>query len=292
MNPTGFAAVQSSCPLCGHTEAERNHNVESIGKCWYLAVCTACGLHRTDPRPTSEDLDRMYSGAYHADLRVPGGRSEREFKRKYERYYQLLKLFVSLPGKSLDVGCSTGFFVKLLKEQGFDAEGIEYNAESAAWGAEHYNVPIRVGSLDTVPLPDNTYHLISMTDVLEHTLDPRAALTMVSRALAPGGLALITFPDIRSVEARYESTLARVLGRNWLWRSCCIPFHIWEFTPATARRLFKACDLEVAGFQRGQVFPDLSKKYGFFSLPSAVLAFPPLARVAGTQMEFVLRKPH
>ena len=233
----------------------------------------------------------MYSGAYHADLRVAGGRSERTFQRKYDRYYRLLKPFVIRTGKSLDVGCSTGFFVKLLKDHGFDAEGIEYNAESAAWGAEHYGVPIRAGSLDTVPLPEATYGLISMTDVLEHTLDPRAALTLVARALAPGGLALITFPDIQSLEARYESTLARVLRRNWLWRSCCIPFHIWEFTPATARKLFAACGLEEVGFQRGQVFPDLSEKYGFFSLPSALIAFPPLARRIGTQMEFVLRKP-
>lgn len=233
----------------------------------------------------------MYSGTYHADLRVAGGRSEREFKRKYGRYYRLLKPFLERTGKSLDVGCSTGFFVKLLKERGFDAEGIEYNAESVAWGSEHYGVTIRVGSLDTVALPDGSYSLISMTDVLEHTLDPQAALAMVARALAPGGLALITFPDIESLEARYESTLARVLRRNWLWRSCCIPFHIWEFTPATARRLFAVCGLEVVGFQRGQVFPDLSEKYGFFALPSAVLAFPPLARRVGTQMEFVLRKP-
>ena len=233
----------------------------------------------------------MYSGTYHADLRVAGGSSERKFQRKYGRYYRLLKPFLTQRGRSLDVGCSTGFFVKLLKDHGFDAEGMEYNTESAAWGSEHYGIPIRVGSLDTVPLADAAYSLISMTDVLEHTLDPQAALTLVARALAPGGLAFITFPDIQSLEARYESTLARVLRRNWLWRSCCIPFHIWEFTPVTARKLFMACGLEVVGFERGQVFPDFSEKYGFFSLPSAILAFPPLARRIGTQMEFVLRKP-
>ena len=60
----------------------------------------------------------------------------------------------------------------LLKQVGFDAEGIEYNEASAKYGKEHYGVRIRVGDILQHRAELGSFDFISMTDVLEHAQHP------------------------------------------------------------------------------------------------------------------------
>ena len=103
-------------------------------------------------------------------------------------------------GRSLDIGTATGLFPSLLKQAGFAAEGLEFNLASAKWAEDHYGVPVKTCGLEESGAEKNSYDLISMTDVLEHTEHPLRFLQMTREYLRPGGLMLITFPDISSLE--------------------------------------------------------------------------------------------
>jgi SAM-dependent methyltransferase len=275
--------------MCNTPGAIRLASRTRAAKEYHLVVCTGCGQHYTDPAPTAEEIQGFYVGNYHGELRHLGG-TEKIFGPKFSRYREWVLNYLK-GGRSIDIGTATGLFPSLLKQAGFEAEGAEYNRESAEWGAAEYGIRIRNGGLEQIASEINAYDLISMTDVLEHTQHPLQALQTASRSLKPLGYMLITFPDIRSLESVYRRNLAKLTGRDWLWSCCHIPMHVWEFTPATARAMFDRAGFDVVGFGRSQVAEDLPPGIAaLLTLPVKALTFPFLARSLGTQMEFMIRK--
>lgn len=286
--PPPIAPVFSACPVCGGREARRLGSRKLHDQVYHLARCGGCSQHFCDPLPSSEEIQSFYTGDYHADLRVPGG-TEKAFGEKFTRYSDWILQFVT-GGRSMDIGTSTGLLPSLLQHAGFEAEGIEFNGESARWGEQHFGVRIRTCTLAETGAAPASFDLITMTDVLEHTDHPLRRLREISEYLRPGGWMLITFPDISSVESRYHRTLARVLHRDWLWLSCHVPFHIWEFTPATAVAMFRSAGFTVRAFRRSHVRETHSGMLGVLTAPLQLLSLPGIDRAAGSQMEFMIQK--
>ena len=69
--------------------------------------------------------------------------------------------------------------------------------------------------------PAERYDVVVLSNVLEHFLDPKAALADIARILRPGGELWISCPNARS-------WLRALCGRAWInWH---VPFHIVHFT--------------------------------------------------------------
>jgi 2-polyprenyl-3-methyl-5-hydroxy-6-metoxy-1,4-benzoquinol methylase len=278
----------SKCPLCAGGPLDTLHTRVFQEATWHLVRCGSCNLHFTDPIPNDRQIRRFYSSDFHTDLRLPGA-TERHFGARFNRYVAWIQQFVA-SGRTLDVGCATGLLPKTLRDRGYDAEGLELNPETASWGAEHYRIPIRNGSLELLASESSCYDLISLTEVVEHTTDPAEFLTNVHRLLKPGGYALVTFPDITAPKSRYYRWLSQLTGREWVWVTCHIPLHIWEFSHSTATALFTKTGFSVAGFRRTEADGELPGKFKVLMWPMKPLNFAPLANLYGSQMEFMIRK--
>jgi 2-polyprenyl-3-methyl-5-hydroxy-6-metoxy-1,4-benzoquinol methylase len=256
---------------------------------YHLAKCRDCEQHFCSPTPTQEAIVAFYEGDYHTELRTPGG-SEKAFGEKFRRYCAFVLQHVK-PGRSLDIGTATGLLPSQLKAAGFDAEGSEYNRDSAEWGQSHFGVRIWHGDLAENHLEHGIYDFISMTDVLEHTQHPLHYLQDVKQYLKPQGHMMITFPDITSLESRYTYFCGKVLGRPWIWSCCHVPLHVWEFTPETATRLFEKAGFRVVAFQRFQEPLEVATGFlGLVRLPLKLLMLPQFRRMFGTQMEFIIQR--
>jgi glycosyltransferase involved in cell wall biosynthesis len=82
-----------------------------------------------------------------------------------------------------------------------------------------------VGDLtDPTVLPANTFDCIVLTQTLHLIYDVRAAVSRLHRALAPGGVVLVTAPGISQID-RGE------WGSSWFW----------SFTTTSLQRLFAEC---------------------------------------------------
>jgi hypothetical protein len=76
--------------------------------------------------------------------------------------------------------------------------------------------------------PAAPYDVVVLSNVLEHTLDPRQMLLDVHRILASGGKVCISCPNS-------ESWLRRAFGSSWInWH---VPFHISHFCYKTLCQL-------------------------------------------------------
>jgi SAM-dependent methyltransferase len=245
----------------------------------------------TDPQPNEADIQSFYEDDYHSNLRQPGA-SEKEFAYKFDHYCEWLLGYLK-PGRSLDIGCTTGLFVKKLQDRGFQAEGYEGNTASAAWGRSQYGLTIHTGFFNPRAWQGGSYDLITLCDVLEHTVNPLEYLRAIGDLLAPGGHVMVTFPHIWCVESLYYRSLSKLLGREWLWQICHVPYHTWEFTPQTARQVFERAGFRIVAFRRWQpIEKEEIHPRDFFSLlrfPTLLLKFPPVGNRFGRQMRFLLR---
>jgi SAM-dependent methyltransferase len=233
----------------------------------------------------------FYDGDYHAELQTEGG-SETAFGAKYRRYADTLKKYLG-SGRVVDVGCSTGLLVRILRDRGYEAEGIELNPQSAEWGRAHYDVTIHTEPLERCPYAPESLDGLLMTDVLEHASHPLKFLLEARQLLMPGGVLLVIFPDIRSLESRYWHFLSRLFQRDGLWRNCHIPLHVWEFTRPTAEVCFRSAGFRVLEFRRTQPIPESYKgslALRLLELPTRFLCWPLFRDWLGTQMEFVIQK--
>ena len=285
---TGFAA--SACPNCGSSSTVRVFRRDTT-RDWYLARCNSCKQHYTDPHPTLDDIVSFYGDGYHEEL-LTVEHTRAAFGPKFESYINWIAPKLRAGGRTLDIGCSTGLFPALLKERGFAAEGLELNSTTAKFAREQFGILVTSQPFETAEYSPSSFSLVSMTDVLEHSLSPIATLERVNSILEPGGHALITFPDIGSVESQYFHTMARLTGRDWLWGNCHVPLHTWEFTRPTAEALFRKTGFRLAMFRRSHVVLEEKRGalLGMLYLPSRMLSMPPLSRLFGTQLEFLIQK--
>src|SRR5205823_11437290 len=142
----------------------------------------------------------------------------------------------------LDVGCSTGYLAARLVERGCTVVGFERDPASAL-AAKGHCAEVVVGDIeseeDRQRLPTG-FDFVLFGDVLEHLVDPWATLRFARGLLAPGGVAVVSLPNV----AAWPVRLALLAGRfEYADFGLLDRTHLRFFTRASAHEL-----VERAGF--------------------------------------------
>jgi 2-polyprenyl-3-methyl-5-hydroxy-6-metoxy-1,4-benzoquinol methylase len=144
----------------------------------------------------------------------------------------------------LDVGCAAGAVGAGLKERG-DVEVVGVELDPAlAREAERRLDRVVVGSADALDPGMGRFDAVVAADVLEHLVDPWAALRRVVELVEPGGTVVVSLPNVRFFETFWQ---LGVRGR-WPRREQGIfdRTHLRWFTLRDARELLEQAGLEVA----------------------------------------------
>lgn len=144
----------------------------------------------------------------------------------------------------LDVGCGAGDFGRFLKGQGVShVAGVEL-VERAWTLAQEALDEVVLGNIEQMelPFPDASFDCITFNDVLEHLVNPEAALRKAARCLAPDGVVLMSLPNVRFFqviqmlgEGRWSYADAGILDRT----------HLRFFTANEIPELIAAAGLEL-----------------------------------------------
>ena len=102
------------------------------------------------------------------------------------------------PGRLLDVGCGNGQRLSQLQTLGWDVEGQEIDPKAVMNAQRNYGIKIHLGNLHDIAFSSSTFDAIIMGHVIEHLIDPLAILTECHRILKPGGILVITTPNVES----------------------------------------------------------------------------------------------
>lgn len=135
-----------------------------------------------------------------------------------------------LPASVLDVGASSGSFVKIARKKGLKAMGIEASSDGAT-AAVCQDLPVTRGLAEKFPFADNSFDIVHSNHVFEHLEDPMLAIQEIWRVLKPDGLVFIEVPNqFDNIMFRRDMLLRRVPRRERNIRSI---HHLWFFSKKT-----------------------------------------------------------
>ncbi len=139
---------------------------------------------------------------------------------------------------ALDVGCGEGNFGALLRgTRNCTVWGVEPNIEAAEIARPKLDVLINARFDQTIALGDQRFDCIVFNDVLEHLVDPWAALALAKKHLTPRGVVVSSIPNIRF----FWCFLEIMLAKDWKYRDAGImdKTHLRFFTMKSIVRLFE-----------------------------------------------------
>lgn len=194
-------------------------------------------------------IETMFTHVLEAAMNVPGISGEERFNAGGYYRNERPELAAQVPETArrvLDVGCGAGAFGAGLKRRGVkEVVGIEILERPWAMARQALDDAL-LGNIEQMDLPfeDGYFDCITFGDVLEHLIDPAAALRKLARVLAPDGVMVASIPNARFCQVvsmlahgRWEYVDAGILDRT----------HLRFFTRIEMVKLFRDAGLEVTG---------------------------------------------
>jgi len=213
-----------SCNICGSTEISVLANRSRSGNPLRTVICARCGLVWSDPLP--HNPRNFYEDDYRLSYKGNCSPKPKHILRagnvaisRYRKIEQLLSRSLEV----LDAGSGGGEFAYLLKTLGQNVKGIEPNKGYAEYSIREYGLDIQVGFIQDAKFQEESFDLITVWHVLEHTENPHDVLLKLRTLLKPQGILVIEVPNIEAICQSPKSTFHEA--------------HIFNFNVSTLQKL-------------------------------------------------------
>ncbi len=115
--------------------------------------------------------------------------------------------------KILDAGCGINAWPTTAMRKKYIIEGIDGEEDAINFCKKHYSEKYIHGDLYKMPYKNNSFHAVTMREVIEHFIKPEAAVKEVYRILKPEGKFVLTTPNYDSWKLKIiENTYNRFFG--------------------------------------------------------------------------------
>ncbi len=153
-----------------------------------LVSCTECGAAFFEPPPSLFELEEFYGNTYYDFDKYRDEYSGGLLAAKLKR--------ISQKGRFLDIGCSTGHFLKGVQtKSGWEVSGTEFSKNAVAYAKEKLGLEVKHGDLIKAGFQENYFDYIRMNHVLEHVTGPVSFLKEIYRILKPAGTFQLMLPN-------------------------------------------------------------------------------------------------
>jgi|SRR5579863_10398696 len=226
--------VLERCPGCESAAQRevfvtRDRHYDIRGE-YRVVQCEDCELVFLNPMYEDSELAPFYPEDYYAyqDCFQESSRARKLLKKLLCYEAGTKEPSFDHPGKLLDVGCGSGWFLARMRDRGWETYGVEINEIAAKVGAERGKLHIFQGTLLDANFPTDYFDYVRLNHSFEHMSCPNETLQEIRRVLKPGGRVLIGVPN-------HDGMNARMFGRYWWYLG--IPVHPFNYSAANLTSL-------------------------------------------------------
>lgn len=212
-----------------------------------LVQCTDCGLVYRNPAEREYELRAIYAREAPTPdvMRTLHETQLPAMRRQAGTLCRILERNAS----GLEVGSYVGAFLAAARDEGFQFEGLDINADVNAF-VRSLGFAAHDGDLATFE-PRRTYDVVAIWNTFDQLADPRGAVLHAARLLAPNGMLAIRVPNgaFYATQRRHfasRSPRRRRAARALLAQNNLLGFpYRWGFTARSLRKLLTETGFEI-----------------------------------------------
>ncbi|MBD3270948.1 MAG: methyltransferase domain-containing protein [Elusimicrobia bacterium] len=239
------------CRMCG---SHRDRTiVTELGIIPEIVQCMSCGIFFNNRASDTLEykqgvVDRRYDQKRLVNSRVI----------VYKKEIPLIKkLYPNSSDPILDIGCSEGLFLSMMRSNGYiHGHGIEISSVTATDARKQFPDTIYTDPLSECTLPTDYFGMVSLWGVFDVLPDPAKDLQEIHRILKPGGLIILRVLNMRFHIPGFR--LCRYFSN--IIKTCPFTVQNHGFTAETLTTLLKRSGFKIEGARNS--VPSFGDPYG------------------------------
>ena len=212
-----------NCPICGEDRSwplAHRHDPEietrrrQVGDVenYFWSMCRRCANAYPSVAPRSDVLDFVWRSNRNIGKLDVSVNAETVWANRIRMsqlwasrsYSMLAPLHSGSPGRFLDIACGLGQTVKLFRDNGWEASGIDVDASTKPFH-EQLRIDTRIGRIEDIGI-DGQFDIIHIAHAIYFVTDPMGFLRQVRAHLTPGGIFAVLISDfLASTDPAYPA---------------------------------------------------------------------------------------
>jgi len=216
----------------------KDHSVS--GEEFQLIYNEQLEMLETFPQPSDEQLPKYYQSEdyiSHTDAKRNWFEKVYHFVKTIalKRKLKLINSFKLEDKHLLDIGCGTGDFLKIAKDNNWHVSGIEPNLNARV--IANQKTDNSIFNIDQLlKFEKHSFDVITLWHVLEHLPKLENHIAVFESLLKPNGRLVIAVPNYKSFDANYYKNN---------WAAFDVPRHLWHFSQNAISKLVQSKGMDL-----------------------------------------------
>ena len=244
---SGDNLIKKKCILCKNEKFQLISKKTRDSKKHKIIRCLECDHMQLFPVPTLNEDKKFYDENLQSkNINDVGSikRARRKMMPDTTRRYQFIKKIIPKKSRVLEIGSGHGFFLEIMKTNGFDIIGYDISKEQRKKSKKITNVPVYdVNMSEKISLGDK-FDIVISFHTLEHIADPITLLKNIKKLLKPKGKILIEVPNSDDFHLKLNK-----FYKEFYWERA----HIHYFNPKILKNVIQKSgfkNIRIVGVQR------------------------------------------
>lgn len=262
-----------SCPLCNSRKSKTYCKKDGM----HYAKCSECSFVYMNPRLSVDATLGFYNSKANEIYNTFKFHAQNSVTAKDDELNQNNLNFITqvlggsnlskplLGVKMLEIGSAKGHLLKLAQNMGADVYGVELNKKNVELSKAALGDVIFDKDILSLQLPNDSYDLIYLRDVIEHIHNPMEFLKELARLLKSGGVIFFETHNI-------DGLIHRIVKEK---HTCIFGFeHPVHWSPATLGRALQTLGFSIERVEFDSLGLTVSEILRYFINPTFTTIYP------------------